>query len=130
MLTPDQFHVNQALIVMRVNDSFLFVQNEPYDIFVLMDAASTFVLGNVLSRVVDEAPSEHDVKDLFKQAWGAKHEWAKQIIITEHSKAEEVFIKEAKRNGMTVRTIPLPELEPIVGPLKESFASDFMGDIT
>ena len=45
-----------------------------------MNAASTYVLGYVLSRVADEAPQEKDVADLFKNAWKAKNQWAKQLM--------------------------------------------------
>lgn len=67
MLTPDQFRVNEAWIAIRVNEAFLFVKDEPYDIYVLMDAASAYVLGHVLSRVVDEAPHEKDVEALLER---------------------------------------------------------------
>ena len=40
MLTPDQFEVNDAWIAVRINEEFLFVKEDPYDMFVLMDAAS------------------------------------------------------------------------------------------
>ena len=36
MLTPDQFRVNEAWIAVRVNEAFLFVKDEPSDIYVLM----------------------------------------------------------------------------------------------
>ena len=39
MITPDQFHVNEAWIAVRIYEEFLLVQDEPYDIYVLMDAA-------------------------------------------------------------------------------------------
>lgn len=130
MLTPDQFRVNEAWIAIRVNEGFLFVKDEPYDIYVLIDAASAYVLGHVLSRVVDEAPHERDVEALFKKAWEAKNQWAEQLIVTENSKAEGVFRTQAERIGVSVKIVPLSELEPIVGPLKESFASDFTGKVT
>ena len=81
MLTPDQFFVNEAWIAVRVNETFLFVKNEPYDIYVLMDAASAYVLGHVLSRVVDESPNEKDIEILLKKAWEAKNQWAEKIDI-------------------------------------------------
>ena len=49
MLIPDQFEVNEAWIAIRVNDKSVFVEDDPYDIFVLFDAASASVLGFVLS---------------------------------------------------------------------------------
>ena len=130
MLTPDQFRVNEVWIAVRVNEAFLFVKDEPYDIYVLMDAASVYVLGHVLSRVVDEAPPEKDVEALFKKAWEAKNQWAEKLIVTEDSIAENVFRTHAEKNGLSFEIVPLSDLEPIGGPLKESFASDFIGNAT
>jgi hypothetical protein len=127
MLAPDRFRVNEAWIALRVNEEFLFIKDEPYDIYVLMDAASAYVLGHVLSGVVDEAPHEKDVAALFRKAWESKNQWAEQLIITENSTAARVFRTQAEKNGLSVKIVPLSELEPIVGPLIESFASDFMG---
>ena len=130
MLNPNQFRVNGAWIAVRINEEFLFVKDEPYDIYVLMDAASAYVLGYVLSRVVDEAPHENDVEALFRKAWEAKNQWAEKLVVTENSIAENVFRTQAEKNGLSFEIVPLSDLEPIVGPLKESFASDFMGNAT
>jgi hypothetical protein len=126
MLTPDQFYVNEAWIVFQINEEFLYVQAEPYNIYMLLDAASTYVLGHVLSRAVDEAPEQKDVQDLLRKAWEAKGQWAKQLILPEESGVEDVFRQQAEKNGLSIKTVPESELEPIIGPLKESFASDFM----
>ena len=127
MFSPDDFRVNEAWIAFRANEEFLFVKDEPYDFYVLVDAASTYIFGHAVSRVIDEKPSREEVEALFKSAWAAKKEWAKRLIVTEDSPAEKVFIKEAKKQGLIVENIPLSELEPIVGELKESFRRDFMG---
>ena len=126
MLTPDQFRVNEAWIAARINEEFLFVQDEPYDIYVLMDAASCYILGHVLSRVVDEAPQEKDVKELFQTAFQAKNQWADILILTGNSPADNVFKKQGERQGLSIRIVNQLDLEPILGPLKKSFASDFM----
>jgi hypothetical protein len=130
MLTPDQFCVNEVWIALRANEASLFIKDEPYDIYVLMDAASAYVLGYVLSRVIDEAPHEKDVEALFKKTWGAKNEWAEKLIVTENSIAEDVFRTQAEKNGLSVKIVPLSDLEPIIGPLKELFASNFIGNAT
>lgn len=49
MLTPDQFRVNEAWIVAKVNDAFVFVKDVPYDIYMLVDAASIYVFGNLVA---------------------------------------------------------------------------------
>ena len=130
MITPDQFRVNEAWIAVRINEEFLFVEDEPYDMYVLMDAASTYVFGHALSRVRDEAPSEKDVDALFKEAWKAKNQWAEKLIVAEKSIAADMFRTQAEKNGLFVEIVPLSDLESIVGPLKELFASEFVGNAT
>lgn len=130
MISPDQFRVNEAWIAVRINEEFLLVQDEPYDIYVLVDAASCYVLGHVLSRVVDEAPKEKDVKDLFQAAFRAKNQWAEIVILTGNSPSDVVFRKKAEQEGLPIKIVSSSDLEPILGPLKESFASDFMRSST
>ena len=130
MLLPSQFEVNEAWIAVRINEEFLFVKDEPYDMYVLIDAASAFVLGHVLSKVVNESPDDKDVEALFREAWGAKEQWAAKLIVPENSTGENVFRAQAEKDGLCVEIVPLSDLEPIIGPLKELFASDFMGNGT
>lgn len=130
MLTHNQFKVNEAWIAVRINEAFLFVKHEPYDIYVLMDAASSYVLGHVLSPTIDEAPHQEDVEALFKKAWEAKKQWAERLIVTENCTAEAVFRTQAEKNGLTFEVAPLSDIEPLVTPLKKSFESDFMGKTT
>ena len=128
MLTPDQFDVNEAWIAIRVNEEFIFVKNDPHDIFFLIDAASAFVLGFVFSSVVDESPNEQDVENLFNEAWKTKQEWPGKLIVADDSIANDVFIKQAQRNGFEFDTVPASSLMPIVGELKETFYRNFMGN--
>ncbi len=127
MLTPDQFEVNEAWITVRVNEEFIFVKDDPYDIFVLMDAASAYVFGFVLSNVVDESLNQEEVANLFRQAWGTKQEWAGTLIVSDEINADNVFISEGEKNGLEIRRVLASSLDPIVGPLKESFLQRFLG---
>jgi len=82
----------------------LFVKDDPYDIYVLMDAASAYVFGHVLSRVVDEDPHEKDVEALFIKAWRAKNQLAEKLIITENSIAEDVFRTQAEKMAFPLKS--------------------------
>ena len=124
-LNPDDFEVNEAWIAVRVNDSYFFVQKEPYDVYVLMDAASTYVFGHLLSSVRDKAPPIMDVEALFRNAWNVKRQWPEKLIVPEDDTAENVFRMQAEKNRLLFETVPLSELALIIGPLKEMFASDF-----
>ena len=125
MLSPDEFRVNEAWIAIRINEQFLFVEDEPYDMYVLMDAASTYVFGHVLSKAPDEAPPRKDVDDLFNKAWEAKNQWAEKLIVAANSDAAGIFKEQAEDNGLSVMVVPLSDLGPIISPVKELFASTF-----
>jgi hypothetical protein len=125
MFSPNQFKVNEAWIAFRVNESFMFVQDEPYDMYVLMDAASTYVLGHVLVRATNEIPEEKDVDTLFQEAWGAKRQWPRKLILPEGDLANDIFKMQAEKNALSFETVPLSDLSPIVEPMKELFTSSF-----
>jgi hypothetical protein len=72
MLKPGQFKSNEAWIAIKVNDKSMYLEDDFYDVYMLMEASSAFVFGHFLSRVDDVTPQEEDVKDLFNDAWGAK----------------------------------------------------------
>jgi len=126
MITPDQFQVNETWIAIRVNERFLFVQNEPYDIYLLLDAASCYVFGHAISSVVAEKPEARDVKKLFQTAFQTKNQWAENLILTGNTPADDVFRMVAEQNGLSVQIKDKSDLEPIIGPLEESFAASFM----
>ncbi len=91
-----------------------------------MDAASCYIFGYILSHAVDEAPRKKDVKELFQTAFRTKNQWADILILTGNSPPDDVFRKEAEQNGLSVKIINQSDLEPVLGPLKEAFALNFM----
>ena len=123
MLRPNQFKVNELWIAIKLNQRSVFVQDEPYDIYVLMDAASTYVFGHLLSRVADEGPEEAEVEALFRKAWETKRQWPEKLVVPERSLAQDVFKTQAEKHGFTFSTVRLADLTSIVGPVKKSFAS-------
>ena len=125
MLTHDQFAVNEAWIVVKVNDTPLFVKDDPYDMFVIMDAASAYVFGHALCKASEGSPQENDVKTIFKKGWDAKHQWPNRLILSDNSSAQMIFGKIAEENNINVAYIPLSDLTPLVKTLRDSFASSF-----
>ena len=123
MLRSNQFKVNELWIAIKLNQRSLLVQDEPYDIYVLMDAASTYVFGHLLSKVADENPEEGEVEALFKKAWETKRQWPEKLVVPERSLAQDVFSKQAEKHGIAFSTLRLADLTSIVGPVKKSFAS-------
>ncbi|KPA17389.1 integron gene cassette protein [Candidatus Magnetomorum sp. HK-1] len=125
-LHPNNFIVNNTWIAIKVNESFIYVQKDPYDAHALMDAASCYVFGFIFCKTIDIIPSDEEVNDLFKKAWSAKSEWAKELIIPENYPAGTVFAEQAQKNGLKVINVNKSDLDLIIGPLKQSFEEDFL----
>ncbi|MBU1172745.1 MAG: hypothetical protein KKD44_24570 [Proteobacteria bacterium] len=124
MINSNQFKKDEVWIAIRINDRFLYVNDEPYDIYILMDAMDANVFGHVLSRVSDQAPLEADVENLFRKALDSQGKWPKKLIIPDDSKAGQIFRKQAEKNALTVDTVPLSDLSPIIAPLMAAFAEE------
>lgn len=127
MLSPDNYRVNEVWIVVKVTDAPFYVKNDAYDVYVLMDAGSTYVFGHAFSRVADGSVSDNDVKAIFDTAWRSKRQWPEKVIVTNNSKTSAIFEKEAKENGLPVIFIPVADLELIVGDLTNHFKGDSNG---
>lgn len=120
-LSPKDFEVNEAWIVLRANKQSFRVEASLYDCYVLMDAGSAYVFGHVLVPE-DGEPGADEVEQLLQDAWRMKRRWAQRLIVTEKGRTEDVFMEKAQDHGLTIESIPANILLPIVGPMRESFA--------
>ena len=68
----NQFRVNEAWIACRLR-TLDTVAGNPVDIYILLDAASGYILGQLLA--LDEVPSAPETQALFKKAYEAKRQW-------------------------------------------------------
>ena len=125
-LSRDQFQENDVWIACRVNESFLFVKSEPYDVYVLMDAGTGQVFGFALAKVVDESPETDDVENLFRTAYKVKNRFPEKIMMAENDPAEKVFRERSEKNGIEFVTAPQSELDPLTEKMKVSFEFDFL----
>ena len=110
-------------ISIRINDTFLNINDEIYDVYVLMNAVTAHVFGHVLAKA-NQPPLEKDVSVLFLKAFESQGAWPAKLIIPDSYKARKVFKKIAERYQLNLESVPLSELSPVIGPLMESFAED------
>lgn len=110
-------------IAIRINDTFLNINDEPYDVYVLMNAMTAFVYGHVLAKA-DKPPVESDVVGLFQKAHEVDGKWPDKLIIPDSSKAREIFKSVANKYTLSLEAIPLSRLSPIIKPLTEAFAQE------
>ncbi len=121
-LTSDQFRVNEAWILFRI-DQFLYVQDQPVDVYMLMDASSFFIFDQLL--VPDEISKKYKKKfnTLFKNAKKKAKQWPQKLILPEGDPAEQLCRMHSKKNHYSFEIVPYSYLSAILDPLKQSFST-------
>jgi len=121
-LTSDQFYVNEVWILCRI-DQFMDVQDQPVDVYILIDAASDYIFGQLL--VPDEMSQKYKKKlhKLFKKAKKTAKEWPKKLILPKGDPAKELCQMHSKNNHYTFEMVPLSYLSSILDPVQQSFSS-------
>jgi hypothetical protein len=126
MLHPNQFKVNQAWISVRLNDELIYVQDEPYDMYVLLDAASTYIFGPVFCRTVDDGPALSDIEELFRKAASHKNQYPDELIVPDDFLPKKQFKTICDNLDISFREVPKADLGLIVDEIKDLFQDTFM----
>ena len=107
MLHPRQFQVNEAWIVFKLNDAPIRTGQEgSFNCVCLMDAASCFILGNVLVSVDGLEPSNNmEVRELLQAGWEHKQEFPTTLFVPA-GQFQTYLPEEAELNGIAVVHVP------------------------
>ena len=124
-MRPDQFHVNQAWIAVEANDTPLLVAEGAFNLHVLMDAASGYIIGHAVAPVDMEAPNIQMVAQLFSKGWRERKQWPKTLLLEEGASPENTFAEVARQHGIEVQTLTAQELAPILEAIKHALADLF-----
>ncbi|NTU44502.1 MAG: hypothetical protein HGA99_03125 [Chlorobiaceae bacterium] len=125
VLHPNQFQVNEAWIVFKLNDEPIHtVSDGDFDFFALMDAASCFLLASspVLSSMGEL--TRLDAKRMLKQGKAHKNKLPKTLLVPEHHSTTQLMT-EAESQGITVIQVPENQLLPFIGEAREGFKERF-----
>ena len=130
MLHPNQFHVNEAWIVFKLNDAPIQTELDgDFNFIALMDAASCFILTTVPVSTSVAEPSRMDARRLLKEARAHKQQLAKTLFIPGDQTAN-ILAVEAERQGITVVRVPEHQLLLFVGDARVGFKEHFRGGST
>lgn len=130
MLHPNQFNVNEAWILFKLNDAPIVTESDgDFNLFALMDAASCFILSSVTVSVTQVEPSTMEVQRLLKEAHAHKKMVPKKLFIPTDQSAKN-FIIEAERQGIVVVRVAHDQLQTFVGDAQEGFKEKFGGGST
>jgi hypothetical protein len=121
MLHPNQFHVNDAWIVFKLNDEPIHTELDgDFNLIALMDAASCFILGSALVAVTVAEPSQMESKRLLKEGKAHKMQLPKTLFVPTELQAK-FLAAEAERVGIDVVRIAEHQLLIFIGEAREEF---------
>jgi hypothetical protein len=127
MLHPNQFTVDEAWLVFKLNDGPVRTELEgDFNCIALMDAASCFILGNIFTPAGDAEPSKMDVRRLINKARAHNRELPKTLFIPS-GQFLSVVPAEAEHQGIAIVRVPEEELLVFIGEARESFMEHFGG---
>lgn len=127
MLHPNQFQVNEAWILFKLNDAPICTERDgDINIFALMDAASCFLLGSALVTTRTTEPSRLESRRLLEEGRSHKQQLPGKLFIPDKQTAA-LMSAEAKRQGIAVVRVPEDQLLPIIGEAQEGFRARFGG---
>lgn len=125
MLHPNQFQVNEAWIVFKLNDTPIFTDKDgDFNFIALMDAASCFILSTLAISVKSAQPTALEAKELLKEGQAQKQELAKTLFIPTCQTANLLQI-EAEKQGITVVRVPEDQLLIFIGEARTGFQERF-----
>ena len=127
MLDPSQFKVNQSWLVVKASDAPISTAEGSFDVYVLQDAASMYLFGNVLVPTGSATASEDEFNSLLQSAWHAKRAWPKCLLLPQTILPRSSFAEVAKRNEIPVELVPESALALYINDVRAAFSEHFGG---
>lgn len=125
MLHPNQFQVNEAWIMFKVNDTPIPTDTDgDFNLFALMDAASCFILSSLTVSATAVEFTVVESKEFLKKGRDHKQELPKTLFVPTHQTANALQI-EAERQGITVARVPEDQLMLFIGEARTGFKEHF-----
>lgn len=125
VLHPNQFQVNEAWIVFKLNDEPIHIElDEDIDFLALMDAASCFILGSVQVASMVAEPTQMESRRLLKEGKAHKKQLPTTLFIPKELSAR-FLAAEAERMGINVVRVEDYQLLVFIREARESFREHF-----
>jgi hypothetical protein len=128
MLHPNQFQVNEAWIVFKINEEPIHTELEgDFYFLTLMDAASCFILGYLPVAATVAEPAQMESRRLLQEGKAQKMQLPKTLFVPTEMPAQ-FFVAEAERVGIVVVRVEEYQLQTFIGEAREGFKEYFGGD--
>ncbi len=127
MLHPNQFQVNEAWIVFKLNDEPIHTKQEGDLYFLaLMDAASCFILGSAPVAAMAAELTQMESRRLLQEGKAHKMQLPKTLFVPTELPAQSL-VEEAERVGIEVVRVEEFQLLIFIGEAREGFKERFGG---
>lgn len=126
-LHPNQFQVNEAWIVFKLNSVPIATESDgDFDVMALMDAASCFILESEFVPAAARELSREGAKRLLEGGQSHKQQLPKTLFIPIGQPADSLTI-EVENQGITVTRVPDADLSVFIGEARKGFRERFGG---
>jgi hypothetical protein len=127
---PSQFAVNQCWLIVKASDAPIHVDEGLFDVYVLQDAASMYLFGNVFVPSGSGTAPDEEVDSLLQGAWRATREWPNSLLLPDSIPPRSSFAVVAKRNRIPVEVVPESDLAIYINDVQAAFREHFGGEDT
>ena len=125
-LQPRDFQVNQTWLAYRINSAPINVDHKEIDLYVLQDAASMFLFGNVFATAGTDFPEITQVEKLLSSAHAKRDQWPTELLLPGNPRKDNSFVIAAGQQGVKVRSVPESQLSFYIKDTQEAY-EDFLG---
>jgi hypothetical protein len=125
VLHPNQFQVNEAWIVFRLNDAPIHTRDKgDFNCVVLMDAYSCFILTSMMVSIEVGHPSNVEARQLLADGYAHKQEMPRTLFISNTLLANNLAL-EARNHDIDIVRVPEQQLMVFIADAKEGFREQF-----
>ena len=112
MLHPNQFEINEAWIAFWLNDEPSHTARDgSFNCICIMDAASCYILGHVMTPAHEAEPSHLEAEHLLKAGWEHKKEMPRMLFVPK-DQFEDHLTAAAQNENIDV--VPVAEQDLLV----------------
>ena len=113
--------MNDTWLAYRINRGPLLVEGQAIDLYILQDAASMFIFGNVFAPHGADHPTYEEVERLLTTAYEKRDAWPSELVLPGTHGSDNSFIKVAQQNGFAVRSVPESQMSFYIKDAQEGY---------
>ena len=125
-LQPRDYQVNETWLAYRINSAPINVDHKEIDLYVLQDAASMFLFGNVFAAAGTDFPEIMQVEKLLSSAHAKRDQWPIELLLPGNPGQDNSFVIAAGKHEVKVRGVPESQLSFYIKDTQEAY-EDFLG---